>query len=114
MDPSWGDDPFSICVWNVSEIAHESMKRKASEDSKGSGVFAGATIATILHRAVESFGRDVLFRMPPAEVRLPLSVERWEPQVRPLALEQLQRIVTNYCERHLPSESTGEGLARQT
>ena len=74
------------------------------------GVQCPWAIATILHRAVEYFGRDMLFGMLPAEVRLAPSVEPWEPQVRPLALEQLQRIVSNYRERNLPSSSVRDAV----
>ena len=76
------------------------------------GVQCAWAIASILHRAVEYFGRDVLFATPAAEIRLPPSEQPWEPQVRPLALEQLQRIVRNYRERNLPSGS-GEAVACQ-
>ncbi len=74
------------------------------------GVQCAWAIATILHRAVEYYGRDVLFGMPPAEIRLPPSVEPWEPQFRPLALGQLQRIVSNYRERNLPSSSVRDAV----
>ena len=60
----------------------------------------------ILHRAVKYFGREGLFATPAAEIELPPSEQPWEPQVRPLALEQLRRIVTNYQARGLPAAST--------
>ncbi len=75
------------------------------------GVQCAWAIATILHRAVEyEFGREVLFATPPAEVRLAPSVEPWEPQFRPLALEQLQRILRNYRERNVPSSSVRDAV----
>ena len=74
------------------------------------GVQCSWAIATILHRAVEYFGRDVLFATRAADVRLPPSVEPWEPQFRPLALEQLKRIVSNYRERNLPSSSATDAV----
>ncbi len=49
------------------------------------GVQCAWAIATILHRAVEYFGRDMLLATRAADIRLPPSVEPWEPQFRPLA-----------------------------
>ena len=70
-------------------------------------------VATVLHRAVEYWGREMLLATPASELRLPPSEQPWEPQVRPLALGQLRRIVTNYNERNLPSASVDEGLPCQ-
>lgn len=69
------------------------------------GVQCSWAIASILHRAVERIGRETLFATPAAAVRLPPTEQPWEPQVRPLALEELQRIVGNYNKRNLPSGS---------
>jgi regulator of sirC expression with transglutaminase-like and TPR domain len=78
------------------------------------GVQCSWAVASILHRTVEYFGRDVLFATPAADIRLPASLQAWEPQVRPLALEQLRRIVSNYRERNLFSGSISESLAFQS
>jgi len=77
------------------------------------GVQCAWAIASTLHRAVERFGRDALLATPPAALRLPPSEHPWEPQVRPLALEQLQRIVRNYRERILRSDTLDEALVSQ-
>jgi len=77
------------------------------------GVQCAWVVASILHRAVEHFGRDVLLAMPATEIRLSPTEQPWEPQVRPLALEQFQRIVRNYRERNLPSRSMEEVVACQ-
>jgi hypothetical protein len=78
------------------------------------GVQRSWAIASILHRAVEYFGRDALLAAPSADVPLPPSEQPWELQVRPLALEQLKRIVSNYRERNMPSSSVAEALACQS
>ena len=78
------------------------------------GVQCSWAIASILHRAVEYFGRDALLAVRSADVQLPPSEQPWEVQVRPLALEQLKRIVSNYRERNMPSSSVAEALACQS
>ena len=77
------------------------------------GIQCAWAIASILHRAVERFGRDALFATPATAVQLPPSEQPWEPQVRPLALEQLQRIVGNYRERILRPATINQALACQ-
>jgi hypothetical protein len=78
------------------------------------GVQCSWAIASVLHGAVEYCGRDRLFATPAAEIRLPASEQPWDPQVRPLALEQLRRIVSNYRERILRLGSKDESEARQS
>ena len=77
------------------------------------GLECSWAIASVLHRAVEYWGREVLLATPASQLRLPPSEHSWEPQVRPLALEQLRRIVANYRERNLSSVSIDEVVACQ-
>ncbi len=78
------------------------------------GVQCAWAIASVLDRAVKYFGREGLFATPAAEIQLPPSEQPWEPQVRPLALEQLRRIVTNYQARGLPSASSSVFMVCQS
>jgi hypothetical protein len=53
-------------------------------------------IGRVLHRAVEHWGRESLFALPAAALRLPPPENPRDAQLRPLALQELRRIVTNY------------------
>jgi len=96
-----------------TEPALEAFAQAARLASRLPGVQCACAIASMLHRAVEYFGRETLFATPAAEIQLPTSEQPWEPQIRPLALEQLQRIVSNYRERILRSGSFDETVGCQ-
>ncbi len=96
-----------------TEPALEAFAEAARLGPRLPGVQCAWAIAPILHRAVEYFGRDVLLATRGAEVQLPPTEQPWEPQVRPLALEQLRRIVSNYRERILSSAPNAEAVACQ-
>ena len=96
-----------------TQPALEAFAEAARLYSRLPGLECSWAIASSLHRAVRYFGREALFRTPVDVIQLPPSEQPWEPQVRPLALEQLQRIVKNYRERNLPSSCVGEPVACQ-
>ena len=94
-------------------LALESFAEAAHLFSRLSGLQCSWAVACIFQRAVQCFGREVLLNTPVSELRLASSEQSWEPQVRPLAIEQLRRIVTNYRHRSLPVDSrAGSGCCR--
>ena len=70
-------------------------------------------IASILDRAVKYSERDALLATAATDIQLPPTGQRWESQVRPLAREQLQRIVGNYRERISTSAPTAGAVVCQ-
>ena len=82
-----------------TEPALESFVKAAALNPCLPGIECVSAIASLLHRAVVQYGRNVLFATPPAKLRLLPAEHRNELQVWPLALEHLQRIVTNFQQR---------------
>ena len=96
-----------------TEAALEAFVEAARLYARLPGLQFSWALATVLHRAVKCWGREILFATSVTEVQLPPMEHSWEAQVRPLALEQLRRIVANYRERNLSSVSIDEVVACQ-
>jgi hypothetical protein len=69
------------------------------------GLDCAWAIAAIIDEIVERTGRPALLGMEPGDVHSLSLKPRWEPQLQLLALEQLERIVSNYRKRRQPIES---------
>jgi regulator of sirC expression with transglutaminase-like and TPR domain len=79
--------------------ALESFAEAARLNPRLPGIDCALAIGRVLHRAVERYGREALFAVPAAELRLPPAENPWDSQVLPLALQELRRVVTNYQQR---------------
>jgi hypothetical protein len=79
--------------------APESFAQAARLNPRLPRIDCALAIGRLLHRAVEQWGRETLFALRAAELRLPPPENPWDVQVRPLALQELRRIVTNYRQR---------------
>jgi len=87
-------------LWTAAAL--EAFSRAQALRPRLPGIECVHAVASIIHRLVESMGRETLLRMGPADVPF-LPVERQcDPRLGSLALDELRRIVDNYRERRPP------------
>jgi hypothetical protein len=82
--------------------ALESFARASALRPRLPGLDCVWAVATIIHHVVENVRRETLLHMEPCDLPfLPLE-QRCDPRLGSLALDELQRIVSNYRDRRMP------------
>jgi regulator of sirC expression with transglutaminase-like and TPR domain len=82
-----------------TERAMEAFAEAARLYARLPGLQCSWAVATVLDRIVKCWGRDMILATRLPELRLMPSEQPWEPQVRQMALVDLQRIMRNCRER---------------